>query len=378
MRRRDVMFRALIEDGQDLVTLHSPSGRLLFASPAVERILGWTVEEIRRRDLRELMHPADRSRAQPAFIGLLDGTFLGQVEQRWLHRDGTWRILETGGGPLPGDSAGVLLSSRDVTQRRSMEAQMVEMQRLESIGRLSGDVAHDFNNLLTTILAGSHLLRSELVDSDATGTEEMTRDLDQVLEAAGRASRLTRQLLAFARRQTPSMRPFDLRELLQGSEVLLARLVGPDTELVVEGGITPIWVRGDLGQLQQVLVNLVLNARDALDSRGHRVWVHLSKRAEEGVGRAFLTVADDGGGIDEMSRGRVFEPFYTTKETGEGTGLGLAICHGIVQQHDGGIQIESEVGEGTRVTVMLPLLQSDLAADDVEGQDAVAEGTRVS
>ncbi|MBZ0090423.1 MAG: PAS domain S-box protein [Thermoanaerobaculia bacterium] len=377
MQRRDMIFRALIEDGQDLVTLHAPSGRLLFASSAVERLLGRTVEEVRHQNLRELMHPADRKKGQAAFKEILEGRFLGQTETRWLHRDGTWRVLETGGGPLPGVDSGVLLSSRDVTQRRAIEEQMVEMQRLESIGRLSGDVAHDFNNLLTTILAGSHLLRSELLESDSTGTAEMAKDLDMVIGAAGRASGLTRQLLAFARRQRPTMRRFDLRDLLLGSEALLSRLVGADTVLVLEGGSNPIWVRGDLGQLQQVLVNLVANARDALTTRGQRVWVNLSKRAEGGKGVALLSVSDDGGGIDEISKGRVFEPFYTTKDTGEGTGLGLAICHGIVKQHDGDIEIESEVGEGTRVTVTLPLLPPDRAAVRSEGSmgdEAVGDG----
>ncbi len=372
LERKDAVFRAVIERSQDLVSLHRADGRVLFTNEsALESVLGYRPEEVVDRDLRGLIHPADRPRVLEGFGRWVRGDVESRLESRWAHRDGGYRDLETGGGPLTfGDGRWVLLSSRDLTQRRTLEEKMLEMQRLEGMGRLAGNVAHDFNNLLTTIVAGGHLVRDGLASAGDARAASWVAEIDQVLAAADRGATLTRQLLAFARREKPTMQRVDLRDLVTRCEPLLRRLVTAPMHLDLHSGSRPVWILGDPSQLQQVLVNLVLNARDAISGHGHSVVVLVRRQVtKEGRAEAVLSVLDDGIGIAADHRGRVFEPFFTTKEAGEGTGLGLAICHGIVQQHGGSIVIESQRSGGTQGSMHLPLFEADSVA---EGEDEVA------
>jgi two-component system, cell cycle sensor histidine kinase and response regulator CckA len=248
-----------------------------------------------------------------------------------------------------------------VAQREQIEAQLMHSQKMEGLGRLAGGIAHDFNNILTGILGYVSLLQDEI----PPGTETRA-DLDEIERASRRASDLTRQLLTFARKQTVSPSVLDLNELIRNVDRILRRLIGEDVEMVVDLAEELSPVRADPAQLEQVLTNLVVNARDAMPHGGKITITTRRVQAtptELGIGLGVgaritdfvrLEVRDTGVGMDPATMARVFEPFFTTKEPGRGTGLGLAISYGIVQEAGGAISLASEAGSGTTVTIHLP------------------------
>ena len=260
---------------------------------------------------------------------------------------------------------GGVIVARDVTERRKLEQQLQQAQRLDTVGRLAGGIAHDFNNLLTAILSSASVARETL-----PADHEVQADLADVQLAGERATQLTKQLLAFARRQPVSQQPLELNERVGTMERMLSRLVGPDVALRVSLGDALWYVRADGPQLEQVLVNVVVNARDAMP-RGGRLTIRTGNRtladgaimlprpmpAGEYVE---IVVSDTGTGMDEETLAHVFEPFYTTKPVGQGTGLGLAMCYGIVRQHHGVIWIESSPGRGTTLFILLPRYEGAL------------------
>ena len=260
---------------------------------------------------------------------------------------------------------GGVIVARDVTERRKLEQQLQQAQRLDTVGRLAGGIAHDFNNLLTAILSSAAVARETLpVD------HEVQADLADVQLAGERATQLTKQLLAFARRQPVSQQPIDLNDRVATMERMLSRLVGPDVALRVTLGDALWYVRADGPQLEQVLVNVVVNARDAMP-RGGRLTIRTGNRtlAEGAIvlprpmpagEYVEIVVSDTGTGMDEETLAHVFEPFYTTKPVGQGTGLGLAMCYGIVRQHHGVIWIESSPGRGTTLFILLPRYEGAL------------------
>ncbi len=249
---------------------------------------------------------------------------------------------------------------RDVTEQRRLEEQLRQSQKMEAVGRLAGGVAHDFNNLLTAIIGYGQLLLFRL------GPDHPQREaVEQIDRAAQRAASLTGQLLAFSRRQVLQPRVIDLNGVVHGIEQILRRLIGEDVDLVIRLSSTPAKVKADPGQLEQVLLNLSINARDAMPGGGRLLLE--STRVEVGPGQAReaggeageyvrVTVRDSGQGMDEETRAQIFEPFFTTKEQ-EGTGLGLATVHGIVKQSGGFIAVESVAGEGTTFDVYLPWVE---------------------
>ena len=239
-----------------------------------------------------------------------------------------------------------------------LEAELLHAQRLESVGRLAGGVAHDFNNLLTAIVGNAEALQQELPEG------EQRESAREILEAGRRATEVTRGLLVFSRKQLVSPVRLDLRELVRGTERLLARLIGEDVEVVVQVPDAPLEITGNRGQLEQVLMNLATNARDAMPDGGTlTVEARKATLAEPevrarglGSGRlVVVTVRDTGVGMDAATRARIFDPFFTTKEVGKGTGLGLAMAYGIVRQHGGFIDVQSEPGRGTDFQIFLPL-----------------------
>lgn len=250
---------------------------------------------------------------------------------------------------------------RDMAERKRLESQLLQSQKLEAVGRLAGGVAHDFNNLLSVIMGHAELLLPAV-------SGEQQEEIEQILEAAQRAARLTRQLLAFSRRQIIDPRVLDLNALVREMERMLRRLLGEDVELVIERGSPVAPVKADPGQLEQVLMNLAVNARDAMPEGG-RLSIATSEvevdeeppipAAGEELARGryvLLSVRDTGSGIEESLLENIFEPFFTTKEHGKGTGLGLAMVYGIVRQAGGQIFVASEVGRGTDFKVYLPLV----------------------
>ena len=260
---------------------------------------------------------------------------------------------------------GGVIVARDVTERRKLEQQLQQAQRLDTVGRLAGGIAHDFNNLLTAILSSASVAR-ECLPPD----HEVQADLADVQLAGERATQLTKQLLAFARRQPVSQQPIELNERVATMERMLSRLVGPDVALRVNLGENVWHVRADGPQLEQVLVNVVVNARDAMPSGGRLTVRTGNRRLVDGAimlprpmpagDYVEIVVTDTGSGMDEETLAHVFEPFYTTKPVGQGTGLGLAMCYGIIRQHHGVIWIDSAVGRGTTVNILLPRYEGPL------------------
>jgi PAS domain S-box-containing protein len=368
-RRAEAWFRALIEKSSDMILVFDREGRVQFWSPSSAKSLGWESEEILGRRAAELVHPDDRAQMLQARSGLEERPGkTAPLSLRFRHRNGSWRFFEGMVRNLLEDPAveGLVVNMRDITEQRQLEEQFRQSQRLESIGRLAGGVAHDFNNLLTVILSCS----SAMIEDMATGVPLRAEDLQEIREAGERAAELTRKLLAFARKQVIAPEPLDVNLLVTGSEKLLRRVLGEDIQLATE--LDPeVWtVCCDPGQIEQVILNLAVNARDAMPGGGKLVIRTENVDAEDDV-----DVDDDGGerrgnlppgawvrlGISDSGMGmapevkeRVFEPFFTTKPVGAGTGLGLATVYGIVKQSGGHILVESEPDRGTTFEVYLP------------------------
>jgi PAS domain S-box-containing protein len=355
-------FRAIIEKSFDAVVLVAADGTLLYASPSQYRVLGSTPEEWEGRDSFELVHPEDRPEVVRLFAALLarpggsDGTV-----HRALHKDGSWRWLETRGTNLLDDSAvrAVVINYRDITEQRQLEEQLRQSQKMEAVGQLAGGVAHDFNNLLTVINGCGDLLLDDLRPDDPH------RHLIAEMRKAGeRAAALTRQLLAFGRKQVLAPKVLDLNGVVSEMGKLLRRTIGEDIELVLhlQPGLAP--VRADPGQMEQVILNLAVNARDAMPQGGRLVIQTGNAEATESYARSHAGVAvgsyvllemrDSGCGMSPDVKARIFEPFFTTKGIGKGTGLGLSVVHGVVSQSGGHIEVASEPGSGTSFRIYLP------------------------
>ncbi len=306
----------------------------------------------------ELIHPEDRKTVQAVVgRGLRDR---GRVtcDYRILRRDGGIRLVSAS-AEVVSDSEGqplrVLGIAQDVTESRDLEEQLRQAQKMEAVGRLAGGVAHDFNNLLTAILGYSDLLANRL--PGGRQGEICRRDLEEIRRAAHRAAALTSQLLAVSRKQVLAPRVLDLNLVVSDLERMLYRLIGEDIELTTELGPGLPLVKVDPGQLEQVILNLVVNARDAMPEGGRltlatrQVAAVASGRDDAGV---LLEVSDTGCGMDGSTRARIFEPFFTTKPVGHGTGLGLSTVYGIVDQSGGRIEVDSEPGCGSRFRIYLP------------------------
>ena len=356
LRVQAELLQTIFDHMPAMIALFDSAGRLVMANREWERVLGWTLREIQEHpDLIGAMYPdpAEREHALK---------FIGAAEGRW----GEFRTTTRDGRVIDTLWANVLLSDgrnigigQDITERKALEAQLMQTHKLESIGRLAGGVAHDFNNLLTVILGYAEVFRARL-GPDAEGIA----DLEEIVRAGSRARDLTRQLLAFARRQVIAPSLLDLNDVTLGMDRLLRRVLGDHVELVtrLEDGLWP--VRADRALLEQVIMNLALNARDAMPGGGTvriatgNVEVD-DAHAERHPGarrgpHVCLAISDTGTGMSSETLAHLFEPFYTTKGPGEGTGLGLATVHGIVHQSGGHILVESRAGSGSTFRIYLP------------------------
>ena len=305
----------------------------------------------------EHQHPEDRGRVEQLIREVMaGGTAPRTYEHRVLRPDGSVRILRaTVDAQRNADGRVVRLvgSSQDITEQRLLELQLREAQKLEAIGRLAGGVAHDFNNLLTVILGFVETMLDGMSDDD-----RQRAGAEQIRQAARRAAGLTQQLLAFGRRQVLRLEVFDLNVVLEEMREILRRLIGEQIEIAVSPGARRAFVKADRGQIEQVVLNLALNARDAMP-RGGRLDIATADAdppagGEPGTPWLLLTVSDTGMGMDAEVQAHIFEPFYTTKDVGQGTGLGLATVHGVVSQTGGRIEVRSAPGQGACFLVYLP------------------------
>jgi two-component system cell cycle sensor histidine kinase/response regulator CckA len=349
------LYRRVLETSTDSITLFALDGTVVFASRANESILGYTPDELQGRNFTEFIHPDDLAPTNAVIARALATGESAAYTARVRHKDGHWVLLE--GKPAPvrnakGEPELVLGMARDVTDRhrseergRELEEQLRQSQKLEAVGSLAGGIAHDFNNLLTAI-AGYGGLALAAANDDQAG---LRSDIQEMLAAAERARQLIRQLLAFSRKQVLQPRVLDLNAVIGNLKSILVRLIGEEIELVLELEPALGQVSADPGQIEQVLMNLCINARDAMTGGG-RLVIETSNAGSD----VALRVSDDGHGMTEEVQARIFEPFFTTKEEAKGTGLGLSTVYGIVQQSGGSISCESMPGEGTTFTVHLP------------------------
>ncbi|MES2306628.1 MAG: PAS domain S-box protein [Gemmatimonadota bacterium] len=360
LRASEERFERMFRSSPSSITIASyPDGPYIDVSEGFENLTGWTRAEAVGKTAEALgifQGPADRS-------DLLDsvratGSARGH-EITITTRTGERRALLVSADLIQLDGKPHLLSvATDITERRSLEAQLVQSQKMEAIGQLAGGVAHDFNNLLTAIIGHADLVRDSLVDTEAV------EDIDEIRRAAQRASDLTRQLLTFARKNQVKPSVVDLNDMVHRTQRMLGRLLGEQIVIVTQtaSDLPPVTI--DPGQIEQVLVNLAVNARDAMPTGGQLIIeTHATELGEEYTREhpevqpgkyAMIALTDTGTGIPAESLSRVFEPFFTTKGVGQGTGLGLAICYGIIREAGGHISLYSEAGRGTTVRVYLP------------------------
>lgn len=367
LHEQERYFRSLIEQAMDVIAVLDAEAAIKYASPSVAQVLGFAPEELVGRSILDLVHPEDSEGTLKAFAeGVARGEGNGRLlELRLRRKDGEYRTLEATGRYLVDDPTvnGVVINARDVTDRRLLERQLLQSQKMEAVGRLAGGVAHDFNNILTAILGYTGLLLDGLPT-----LSPLRPDLDEIRNAANRATGLTRQLLAFSRKQVLEMRVLDLNELVSDMDRLLRRLLGEDIDVVTKLDRALGAVRADASQLEQVIVNLAVNARDAMPEGGKLTVETANAELDETYARehlpvrpgsyVMLAVSDNGVGMSPETMSHVFEPFFTTKDKGKGTGLGLATVYGIVKQSGGSIWCYSEPGQGTTFKVYLPRVEA--------------------
>ena len=353
-QRLSQLYETLIENSSDNISLIRPDGVTVYQSQAVQRQLGYEPKEVVGRNNFDLVHPEDIGETHQRFKELLVADAVaGPIRYRYRHKDGTWRDLESMAKryDAPDGQIFAVANTRDVTDvvkaQRELEAaqeQLAHAMKLEAVGRLAGGVAHDFNNLLT-VIAGY----AELVSATLNTPDFRVEDLDEIKRAAHRASLLTRQLLAFSRKQVLRPEVLDVNVVVREVGRLVGRLLGEDVELVLETTMSPLHVFGDRSQLEQVLMNLAVNARDAMPTGGR-----LIMRTSGDDSTVFLVVTDTGVGMSAEVLEHMFEPFFSTKDVGKGTGLGLSTAYGIVKQSKGDIKVTTEVNKGTVFTISLP------------------------
>ena len=370
---QEQIFRLITENAEDLITVVDREGNRLYDSPGYSR-LGYSLEELRGGPVPEPVHPDDREALIAARREAVEKGESPRVEYRFRRKDGEWRTLESTGSPVrnrQGKVEKVVIVSRDITERklseellRRRDEQLRQLQKMEAIGRLSGGIAHDFNNLLGVIIGYSESIEYRLAPGDP-----LRKNAEEIRKAGERAASLTLQLLAFSRRQSLQPRILDLNALVTDMGAMLKRLIGMHIELTTELAKDLAHVKAEQSQIEQVIVNLVVNARDAMPEGG-KLHIETSNLPvdESFAGRVallqpgphvLLTVKDTGVGMDANTLRHIFEPFFTTKGPGKGTGLGLATVYGVAKQSGGAVSVDSEPGKGSVFSIYLPQTQED-------------------
>ena len=356
----DELYRTIVESsGEAIIIVHD--GRIKFCNTRALDLSGYSRTEIRRLSWIDLIHPDDRE------VILSECKKSRQSEQpvspysfRIHDKQGTLKWLELNHEPIKRNGRNAVLAFiSDITERKRLESQFFQAQKMEAVGRLAGGIAHDFNNLLTVILGYTELLEEEEFQKITVAS-----NVQAIREAAQKASTLTQNLLAFSRKQRLEPKVIDLNELVDGMQSILKPLLGENIEIVKRPSPELAFVHADASQLEQVILNLAVNSKDAMEEGGKLIIatenVHFSEeslkpRLEMRPGRyVMLSLSDTGAGMDKEVKSHLFEPFFTTKESGRGTGLGLATVYGIIKQSNGFIYVYSEPGRGTTFKLYFP------------------------
>jgi PAS domain S-box-containing protein len=377
LRVSEKRYRDLVENARDLIYSHDLEGNYTSINKAGEQITGYTREESLSMNIAQTVAPEYLEKARRMIVGKLTGEEVTAYELEIIAKDGrripvevNTRLVYQAGVPC-----GVQGIARDITDRRELEDQLRQSQKLEAVGQLAGGVAHDFNNMLTVINGYSDLLLRGLGQDDP-----MHSKVEEIKKAGERASSLTRQLLAFSRKQVLQPKVLQLRSVVADVDKMLRRLIGEDIDLLTVLAPELGSIKADPGQIEQVVMNLAVNARDAMPQGGkltieaENVYLdgeYVSHHITAAPGPyVMLAVSDTGVGMDEKTKARIFEPFFTTKEVGRGTGLGLSTVYGIVKQSGGNIWVYSEVGKGTTFKIYLPRVDGVVDSDSTRNATA--------
>jgi PAS domain S-box-containing protein len=364
------LFQTIIESLQESVSISRPNGTLLYANPAFEELFGYTPQKMQQINVTDCYSPESAATFEAEALPALAGGECWEGELLAVDVRGCSFPLWTFVDAIRDEAGKVVFIysfTRDLRQRneaeesrKRLEAQLHQAQKMEAVGQLAGGVAHDFNNVITAIIGYAHLLLAEERVLDPARYM-----IEQIIAASERAADVTRGLLAFSRKQVLHLRPVDVNNVLESMEGLLTRLIGEDIELKTKISPEKLVVMADNGQLEQVLMNLVTNSRDAMEYGGKITITAGREQPDEDFIDAggyrgtkeyvCISVADTGTGMDAKVQEKMFEPFFTTKEVGKGTGLGLAIVYGLIKELNGHISVRSEVGCGTTFTIYLPL-----------------------
>jgi len=367
LRESEERFRQIAESTKEWIWEINCGGLFTYASHVVEEILGYKPEEVIGKKHFFDFFPSDKREQIKKEVLEFFATkkaFVKYVSPN-VHKNGSIVLMETSGLPIL-DSRGDLLGYRgikvDITEHRKLEDQLRQAQKMEAVGTLAGGIAHDFNNILNVIMGYGQMAMDSL-EADSPSKDNM----NEVLIAANRAANLTKRLLVFSRKQVAEVKPVNINELVLGLQKMLARIIRESIDINLDLADRPLIVEADAGQIEQVLMNLASNAKDAMPEGG---CLTIASRLQEiddeyvaayGYGKpgtyALITVADTGHGMDAKTQKNIFEPFFTTKGVGEGTGLGLAISYGIIKQHNGYIKVYSEMGRGTTFKIWLPVIE---------------------
>jgi PAS domain S-box-containing protein len=381
LKASEEKYRLLFENASDAIFV-AQDETIKFPNPQLSLLMGYSSEELTSKPFKYFIHPEDSEMVVEMHKKRLQGYNVPSTYSfRAITKTGDILWVEVNKVIITWEEKPATLTFlRDITPQKKMEAQLLQAQKMEAIGQLAGGVAHDFNNLLTAIIGYGHLLKSETSKDD-----RMSAYVGQILNAAERAAILTNDLLTFSRKQIINPQPVNLNNIIKNMESLLLRVIGEDIELSTVLADTDLTIMADSTQIDQILMNLATNAQDAMPKGGSliistdRVELNNEYIRRYGYGKpgsyALVSVEDTGIGIDDNIRGRIFEPFFTTKEVGKGTGLGLSMVYGIVKQHDGYINVYSELGRGTTFKILLPLIQSTVKEAKPDNLIRVKGGT---
>ena len=362
LRRSEERFSYLIQNLSDVITVVAVDGTMLYHSPSIERVAGYKLSDLLGKNFLAFVHSDDQVSVRAALerVTLKVGS-AAPPEFRFRRKDGSWVWLESVGNNLLNDVAvgGIVVTSRDVSGRRGLEDQVRQSQKMEAVGRLAGGIAHDFNNLLMVIQGYAEIVRQE--DS---ASPEVRKSVDTIVRATTSAASLTRQLLSFSRKHVFTPQVLDLNSLVEQMSEMLLGVLREEMEFVITLGPNAGSISADPGQIEQVIMNLIVNARDAMPKGGKLTLetAHIGKE-KVGLGRAsalpsadfvMLAVSDTGIGMDAETRSKIFEPFFTTKSKEKGTGLGLSVLYNIVRASGGHVRVSSEVGRGSTFRVYFP------------------------